>query len=100
LYTSAATIGVITAAMWLLRDTVSLLDFGPEEGSLVVNVNTGTQEELETVPGIGQAVAARIIAGRPYESVDDLLRISGIGQETLDSMRAFLAVDGETRKRR
>jgi competence ComEA-like helix-hairpin-helix protein len=85
--------------MWLIRDFRSVVDFGPEEGCLIVNINTGTQEELEAVPGIGQAMAARIIANRMYESIDDLLRIQGIGPETLESMRPFLTVEGEARKR-
>jgi competence protein ComEA len=69
------------------------------EGSLVVNVNSATQEQLETVPGIGPSLASLIIAGRPYHSVDDLLRISGIGERTLESMRPFMKTDGETQRR-
>jgi competence protein ComEA len=38
----------------------------------VVNINTGTSEELQVVKGIGKATAAKIIAGRPYKAVDDL----------------------------
>ena len=71
----------------------------PAEGSLVVNINSATQEQLETVPGIGPALAGRIIAGRPYEDVDDLLRISGIGERNLASMRPFLKTAGETQRR-
>lgn len=66
-------------------------------GSLVVNINDSTPEQLETVPGIGPSLAALIIAGRPYQRVDDLLRISGIGERTLQSMRPFVKTDGETR---
>jgi competence protein ComEA len=63
-----------------------------------VNINSATQERLESVPGIGPALASRIIAGRPYQSVDDLLRVSGIGERTLESMRPFLTADDETQQ--
>jgi len=53
---------------------------------------------LETVPGIGSARAAQIIAGRPYGSVDELDRLQGIGPAQVESMRPFLTTTGETRK--
>lgn len=99
----AGTIAAVTGvAAWLLRDirpvTVTR-DSTPREGSLVVNVNSATQEQLETVPGIGPALASLIIAGRPYHRVDDLLRISGIGERNLESMRPFMKTDGQTQRR-
>ena len=99
---AGAVAAVASAAAWLLRDIrpVTLTrDSAPREGSLVVNVNSATQEQLETVPGIGPALASLIIAGRPYQSVDDLLRISGIGKQTLERMRPFMKTDGETQRR-
>ena|SRR5688572_32981044 len=99
---AGAVAAVASAAAWLLRDIrpVTLTrDSAPREGSLVVNVNSATQEQLETVPGIGPALASLIIAGRPYPSVDDLLRISGIGKQTLERMRPFMKTDGETQRR-
>jgi DNA uptake protein ComE-like DNA-binding protein len=39
-----------------------------------VNINSATRDELEALPGIGDARARRIIAGRPYLSKSDLLR--------------------------
>ncbi len=100
LFTAASVIAVASAGVWLLRDVRSLVgDVRPVAGSLVVNINTATQAQLETVPGIGPARAVQIIAGRPYESVDELVRISGIGNATLESMRPFVTTDSETRKR-
>lgn len=94
-----AVIGVGSAALWLYKDLRNVADdFGPAEGSLVVNLNTATAEELETVPGIGPARAAQIIAGRPFNSIDDLDRLHGIGPAQVDSMRPFLTTTGETRK--
>jgi hypothetical protein len=100
LFTLGSVIAVASAAVWLLRDARSLIpDSTPAEGSLIVNVNTATQAQLETVPGVGPSIALRIIAGRPYKSVDDLLRVSGIAEQSLETMRPFLTIDSETRPR-
>lgn len=99
--TAVAVIGLASAALWFyrdVRDTAS--DFGPAEGSRCVNVNTADAALLETLPGIGEALAQRIIAGRPYSSVDDLLRVSGVGPRSLDGIRPFVMVEGESRKRK
>ena len=57
---------------------VSAATAGPAtEGSL--DVNTATQQQLENLPGIGPALAGRIIAARPFKSADDLRSVKGIG---------------------
>lgn len=61
-----------------------------------VNVNRATEEELQTLTGIGPAKAAAIIRDReengPFKSVDDLTRVSGIGEKTLDNLRDDVTV--------
>jgi len=56
-----------------------------------VNINTADTTALETLAGVGPALAARIIAWReqngPFRSVDELTAVSGIGPATLDGMR-------------
>src|SRR5438874_2164672 len=52
-----------------------------EKGSLRVNINSATIEELQTLPGIGPAKARLIVANRQYQSVDDLAKLQGIGQK-------------------
>ena len=96
----AAIIGVLSAAVLLVRQTADLSsDFGPAPGSLIVNINTATEAELQTIPGVGPTRAAQIVVGRPYESVDELVRVVGIGEESLEGLRPFVTIEGETRKR-
>lgn len=56
-----------------------------------VNINTADVAALETLPGVGPAIASRIVAWReengPFRSVDELGAVSGIGEKTLDGMR-------------
>jgi competence protein ComEA len=60
----------------------------------LVNVNTATPEELETLPGIGEVLAGAIVAYReehgPFSSVDQLLDVSGIGEITLEEIRELV----------
>lgn len=54
-----------------------------------IDINTATEKELTTVPGIGHVMAARIIAARPFRSADDLKRVSGIGDKKYTEMRPY-----------
>ncbi|MBF6596508.1 MAG: ComEA family DNA-binding protein [Thermaceae bacterium] len=55
-----------------------------------VNVNTASQAELESLPRIGPAMAQRIIAGRPYTSLEDLDQVKGIGPKLLEVLRPLV----------
>jgi competence protein ComEA len=62
-----------------------------------LNINLATAEELDTLPGIGPAIAQRIIdyrtANGPFNSIDELLNIEGIGEETFEELKSLIAVN-------
>ena len=57
----------------------------------VVDINSASQQELEAIKGVGPATAKKIIAGRPYKSVDDLSK-AGIKAKTIEAMKPFVTV--------
>lgn len=61
-----------------------------------VNINTATAAELDTLPGVGPATAAAIIAHReqhgPFATVDDLGDVRGIGPAKLEAIRGLVTV--------
>ncbi len=61
-----------------------------------LDLNTATAEELDTLPGVGPATAAAIIAQREasggFRSVDDLLEVRGIGEAKLEQIRPQVRV--------
>ena len=65
----------------------------------VVNLNTAPVEVLGLLPGVGPAKAAEIVAyrkKRPFRTVDELVRIKGIGRKMVRRLRVHLAIAGPT----
>lgn len=60
-------------------------------GSLV-NVNSASATELQSLPGIGPALARDIIEARPYQSPEDLKNVKGIGEKTFEKLRPLVRV--------
>ena len=65
-------------------------------GSDKVDVNSASAEELETLPQIGEVRARDIVAHRdangPFNTIEDLIEVSGIGPRTLDTIRDLIEV--------
>jgi hypothetical protein len=60
-----------------------------------VDINNASAAELEKVPGIGQATAEKIIAGRPYRSVEDLSK-AGLPPKQVQTLAPMLKVDSSS----
>lgn len=69
---------------------------GPDARALrdgrTLDVNRATEAELELLPRIGPALAKRIVEARPFASVDELVRVRGIGARTLEQLRPLVRV--------
>ena len=64
--------------------------------SSLVNINTASASELDTLPGIGPATAEKIIADReangPFTTIEDLKRVSGIGDKKYENLADLICV--------
>lgn len=56
----------------------------------LINVNTATASQLDTLPGIGKVYAARIIENRPYDSYDDFKSKSGLSAKLCESLKNLI----------
>ena len=65
----------------------------------VLNLNTASATQLDTMPGVGPKAAERIIAYRaktPFTRPEDLIKVKGFGKKKLDKLKGHLAVTGPT----
>lgn len=59
---------------------------------VLVDLNTGTLEEILKLPGVGPKLAERIIAHRPYKTLDDLDAVPGIGPATVKRLEPLIRI--------
>ncbi len=68
-----------------------------EDKPTLLNINTASAEELESLSGIGPQMAKRIIQYREkhgnFTSVDALTEVKGLGEKTLEKLKPFIAVE-------
>jgi competence protein ComEA len=55
-----------------------------------LDVNRSSEAELGGLPGVGPALASRIVAARPFADVDELRRVRGLRRATLDRIRPLV----------
>ena len=65
----------------------------------IININTATSEQLQNLPGIGPVLADRILAYRAeygaFETVGELMNVSGIGEKKLEEIWDLITIGGE-----
>jgi competence protein ComEA len=64
-----------------------------------VNLNTATQAQLESLPGIGAKAAQRILEFRQknggFKKIEDLMNVKGIGEKNFLKLKPYISVSGQ-----
>ena len=72
----------------------------PAPAGPLVNLNTATQAQLETLPGIGASAAERILEYRQkngqFKKIEDLMNVKGIGEKSFLKLKPLLTVTDKT----
>lgn len=83
---------------WGVRE-IEIERLAPLEHNFRLDLNAATWIELAQFDGVGEALAQRIVDDRetngPFQTLDDLDRVKGIGPKTLERLRPFLRVEAQ-----
>lgn len=91
----------VVAAIAMLTIAGPLPSHGVESGQRV-DINSASVAELASLPGIGESKAKAIVEYRavdPFKTVDDLKKVKGIGEKTLEALRSDITVGAEPARR-
>jgi competence protein ComEA len=75
---------------------VATLPTTPNTQASLVNINTATLQQLQTLPGVGPVTAQSIITYRqshgPFQHIEDIMNVPGIGPATFDQIKDLITV--------
>ena len=98
---ACALAGCLVAPPVMAQSAQTRTDARPAKAAVVVNLNTASSAELETLPGVGARMAARIIEYRqkkgPFKKIEELMNVQGIGEKNFLKLKPQLTV-GNTAK--
>jgi competence protein ComEA len=90
-----AVVGSLAAQPLVAQSTQARAD-RPAKPAVMVNLNTASSAELETLPGVGAKMAARIIEYRqkkgPFKKIEELMNVQGIGEKNFLKLKPQLTV--------
>ncbi len=81
-----------TEVGWQRAEPLKMPGEGPWS-CIAINVNQATEADLQLLPGIGSVLARRIVESRPFDTVDQLRRVRGIGPVRLRRIRDLIYVE-------
>ncbi len=65
--------------------------------TVLIDINIADENDIRLLPGIGPAIAERIVADRdsqgPFDSIEDLTRVRGVGERTILNLRPYVVVN-------
>jgi len=66
-----------------------------DENNVLININTGTLEELMSIPNLGEVKAQSIIEYRTenrFNSIEDIMNVSGIGEKLFEKIKTYITI--------
>lgn len=79
-----------TGSASLSNTSISKSDTTQNSGK--ISINNASSQELESLPDIGPSTSAKIIAARPFASVEDLKKVQGIGDKTYNNIVSLISL--------
>lgn len=89
---------IITCAATVATLAFSSIAYAAPQLEGQVNINTATAEQLELLPGIGPAMAKKIVdyrTAKPFGEPVQIVRIKGIGRKTFERLKPMITVKGD-----